>query len=466
MLAASRTRRLTLALPPYRAAFLGRCSLRSSAALKPRDEPDPAFVRPLGSVEEMFAAYGEIGGSSFSLAARIRGELNRDRLEASIHALQSSNEYLSLTICKNANGRRYFARTGERIPLRIVDLAATSWEAAMENELAMPFANDGTLVRVTALLGREGEHILVPTFHHSLADGLSGLAILKDLLLATSGYRPAMSGHATADTLEDTFGAAFQPALATMASTPPPPFPPPRNTWAYKRNRNPTIQGRALSPESTQRLVSRARSEGTTVSAALVAALSRTRYHRRGQATYPVPDGLRVLVPFDTKPYALPPTSMLGVFIGAVVLAVPPPPRLRLQVQVPTPDDFWAQARGLGHKIHGGKGRDEALGLACAAALQMERDASAEGVMGFMRTATDHEALLTNVGVVDRHVPGVCGGFEVKEVWPIALKTCIEGEDNVGVGTFGGRLRLVHSSLDGTEGLLDGMVQILEESCE
>jgi hypothetical protein len=328
----------------------------------------------------------------------------------------------------------------------------------MENEVTIPFPEDGTLVRVTALLGTGGEHILLPTFHHSLADGLSGIAILKDLLLATSGHRPAMSGHAIADTLENTFGAGFQPALATTASGPPPPLPPARNRWAFKRNRDPTIQGCALSPASTQRLISRARREGTTVNAALVAALARSRYKRRGEGTYPVPDGLRVLIPFNSRPYA-PPTSTLGVFIGALILAIPPP-----QLHVPTPDVFWAQARALGNEVHARKGRDEALGLACAAALQMGHDASPEAVMGFMRTATDHEALVTNIGVLD--VPRVCGGFEVQEVWGLALKTCIEGEDNVGAGTFGGRLRLVHCSLDGTDGLLDGMVQVLEESCE
>jgi len=83
--------------------------------------------------------------------------------------------------------------------------------------------------------------------------------------------------------------------------------------------------------------------------------------------------------------------------------------------------------------------------------------------MEFMRTATDHEALLTNMGVLD--MPKICGGFEVKEVWAAAFKSCIQGEDNVGVGTFGGRLHLVHSSLEGTEGLLDGMVKVLDESC-
>jgi len=427
-------------------------------AARPEDDTDPAFVRPLGSVEEMFAAYGEIGSISYSMAARVRGELNRDRLEAGIDVFQRSNEHLSLTIRTGSNGRRYFARSPQRIPLRVVDLAATSWEEVMENELTAPFPEDGTLVRVTALLGRDGEHILLPTFHHSLADGLSAITILKDLLLATSGRQPALAGHGIADTLEDTLGPAFQETLTTMASMPPPPFPPPRNRWAFHRDRNPAVQGRALTAPATQRLVRRARAEGTTVYAALVAALARARYERRGAGTYPeAPDGLRLLVPFNSRAYAPPPTSAVGLFIGAFVLTLPPP-------RLPTPDVFWAQARESGTLVHAQKGRRSALGLAGAAALQMAHDASPQAVMQFMRVATDHEALLTNMGVLD--VPKVCGGFEVQEVWAAGFKTCIEGEDNVAVGTFGGRLSLVHSSLEGTEGLLDGMLKVLEESCE
>ena len=461
---AARTARTALSFS-RRLPSQARCGFRSLTAVKqlaaasavqPQEEIGPAFVRPLGSVEEMFAAYGEIGCVTYSMAARVKGDLNRERLEAGIDVLQRSNEHLSLTIRTDPSGRRYFARSTERIPLRIVDLATTGWEKAMENETTIPFPEDGTLIRVTALLGNEGEHVLLPTIHHSLADGLSGIAILKDLLLATSGHQPAMTGHGVAQTLEETFGPAFPETMKAVSSMPPPPFPPPRNNWAYKRDHNPTVQGRVLSKESTQRLIRRAKWENTTVYSALIAALARARYERRGEDTYPTPDGLRLLIPFNSRPYA-PPTATVGLFIGAFVIAVPPP-------QLPTPEMFWTQARTSGQQVHSQKGRYNALGLACATALQMGHDASPEAVMQFMRVATDHEALLTNMGVLD--IPEVCGGFEVKDVWAAGFKSCIQGEDNVGVGTFGGKLRLVHSSLDGTEGLLDGMVGILEENCK
>ncbi len=95
----------------------------------------------------------------------------------------------------------------------------------------------------------------------------------------------------------------------------------------------------------------------------------------------------------------------------------------------------------------------------------MRRDAGAEAVTDFMRSATDHDALLSNLGVLDPDLArGRCGAFDVEAVWAPALRTCIDGEDIVGASTFAGRLHLVHSTLDGTPDLLDGMVELLE-SC-
>jgi len=547
MLPKVHTKRLALSLSHFRPIIPQRCTFRTSAVFKPkpnskpkeRDElggADPGFIRPLGSVEEMFAAYSEIGASSFSLAVRIRGNLNRSRLESGIRRLQHSNGHLSLAIrtstSSSQNGRRYFARSEEPIPLRVVDLSSTKkWEEAMEADLAMPFPNDGPLVRITALLGDrkkereegeeegEREHILVPTFHHSLADGLSGVAIIRDLVQAISGHHPStISGHGTSragyesspighfvggssggvshgigETLEHTLGEAFPSALASLTSSPPPPeFPPPRNIWGYNRCGRPRIQSLALSCEFTKRLVARAKGEGTTVSAVLVAALAQARYSLRKGEAYPGAgdgestdkdgDGLRVLVPFDARGYAktCSETSRatlgvgMGVFIGAVVLAVPPllplstvsTPRIEIPSETlpqTQTQKIWTQARTLGTQIHGQKSLTSTLQLACSATLQMQRDATSREVMEFMRTGTDHEVLVTNLGILDSHLPRKIGDFEVQEIWPVALKTCIQGEDNIGVATFGGKLRLVHVSLDGAEGLLHRMVEILEE---
>lgn len=63
-----------------------------------------------------------------------------------------------------------------------------------------------------ALLGGEW-NVLVLTFYHAVVDGLSGVIVLRDLLLGISGQEPAIE-RPWGEIVEDWLGEDFNKALA------------------------------------------------------------------------------------------------------------------------------------------------------------------------------------------------------------------------------------------------------------
>ncbi len=394
-------REALVALPPLQAAGL------------------PEVIRPLGAVEEMFAAYAEAGCMTFSIVTKVRGEISHERLQAGVSDILRSHAQLGLAIRRGYNGRRVFTHSTERPPVTVLNIGAASWEEVVELELTLPFTDESALFRVTALVGGK-ENVLILTFHHGMADGLSGVAVTKDLLLAMSGAELPQRPDQTADTLEQCFGPDYATGLAAAANVKPPSFPPARNRWAAKRAQPPVVRSFVLSTEATDRLVARAKEERTTVHAALLAAMARARHSLRPEA-YPA-GGLRIMSPTNLRPHVSP-SSPIGVYVGGAITISPPPTPSSPAAEAwaatspwgskpptsfwgeasPTPSElvavpFWDEARALGDELAPQRGREAALGLVMAADLQMRRDPSANAATKFMRTATDHEGLISNLG--------------------------------------------------------------------
>lgn len=70
------------------------------------------------------------------------------------------------------------------------------------------------------------------------------------------------------------------------------------------------------------------------------------------------------------------------------------------------------------------------------------------------------DSVMTNLGVV--HLPDSYGALDLERLWPPALRS-IPGQNVVAAATLGGVLSLVHTSVDGTEGLLDMMLSLLDD---
>ncbi len=153
--------------------------------------------------------------------------------------------------------------------------------------------NGGELARVVVMEG-EGSCDLLLGMHHALGDGRSALGLLEDLMRAVDGLQLrsyAMAPHVD-QLLEEKLGVL--PNLRDM--TPPmenwhTPFLPYEQPWAAPETAS-------LSAEQTERLVRRARAEGSTVTGALAAAMVNGW---RKTATEWRAKPVRLMIPVDVR---------------------------------------------------------------------------------------------------------------------------------------------------------------------
>ncbi|KAK3935046.1 hypothetical protein QBC46DRAFT_453760 [Diplogelasinospora grovesii] len=349
------------------------------------------FLRPLGGVKDMFAAYSAVGCITFSIIARIRGELTKDHLQAGLKALQHCHKKLTLAISHSLNGRRFFVDSDKSAPLRVLESESTGWEEAVMQELVTPFVEEsGQLFRITALLDGV-DNILILTFHHTVADSIS------------AAEEPW--GETIKDWLSEDFIAAVTAAeyaeLPSSAVT--------HNKWAAKVKEASLVRLYVFSPKATARIVIKARREQTTVHAVLLAAIAQARYDLAPN-TYPA-EGLRLMTPIDVRPFARPldrPSSRVRVYITAAITSSLPPTASNLSTR------FWDEARALHLTVASSRDTSSATSLAVATELQMRRDASPGAVTEFMKITTDHEGRLSNLGKLEIDI--VYGNFEIISV--------------------------------------------------
>ncbi|KAK3935779.1 hypothetical protein QBC46DRAFT_453227 [Diplogelasinospora grovesii] len=366
------------------------------------------FLRPLKGVKDMFAAYSAVGYITFSIIARIRGQLTKDHLQAGLEALQHCHKKLTLAISHSPNGRRFFVNSDKSAPLRVLESESTGWEEAVMQELVTPFVEEsGQLFRVTALLDRV-DNILILTFHHAVADGISGTILLRDLLLLLSGQTLAAE-EPWGETIEDWLSEDFIAAVTAAECAELPSSAVAHNKWAAKVKEASLVRSYVFSPEATARIVIKARREQTTVHAVLLAAMAQARYDLAPN-TYPA-EGLRLITPIDVRPFARPldrPSSRVRVYITAAITSSLPPTASDLSTR------FWDEARALHLTVASSRDTSSATSLAVAAELQMRRDASPGAVTEFMKTTTDHEGRLFNLGKLE--IDTVYGNFEIISV--------------------------------------------------
>jgi hypothetical protein len=226
------------------------------------------FLRPLGPSEQYFWLSNQNSAKHFVLAAEVVGDTTVEAWVSAVAVAQLRHPLLRVSVEHGPDGQPWFREHANLpIPVRIVpEEESDAWQVEMAKELATPILLGGApLARVTLLRKRGGATLLL-AMHHSIADGLSGSFVIRDILEALSG-KPVQ--HLTLTEPQDNLCSA-------AAGTPPPPsahvYPP--ATWFRRDAGRPTVQALKLSKELTMKLRTHAREVGATVHGALVAAFS------------------------------------------------------------------------------------------------------------------------------------------------------------------------------------------------
>jgi hypothetical protein len=228
-------------------------------------------LRDLDAFEEFFWVVEQSVNISHAVVIEVSGTTTIEQWKDALDAIQIRYPLLSASIVKAPGERPFFEKTrGVSMPSRIAPLwDSLVLEEEMEKELQKSFGDgSGPLTRATLFHGRDRCVVMFAT-HHSSMDGKSHLLLVQDFLAS-------VAGEDLGDPLE------VQPGLGQLLGLPAP--------AEYVKK----LEARSVAPEDrirvempkvhvhrlqlameeTEVLLERAKDEGTTVHAALVAALA------------------------------------------------------------------------------------------------------------------------------------------------------------------------------------------------
>jgi NRPS condensation-like uncharacterized protein len=242
-----------------------------------------SVVRKLGLVEHLFEALHSMGAMLYVNIVRVQGVLSCDVLRTSIDLLQRRHPLLQVYLQKSDNGFCFCTHGNLIIPLRVIERQhERQWIEIAEDELCQKFSNEfEPLCRIT-LLQESGElstNELIVTFHHAIADGISAVHFIHELL---SCYQHLVEGN----TISPMESLPLLPSLEQLLETylaesgaqiiPSPTNPSPAliiEQAAPVCDRQTRLMTREFNQDLTLKIKNRCRHEQTTVHGALCAAM-------------------------------------------------------------------------------------------------------------------------------------------------------------------------------------------------
>jgi hypothetical protein len=252
-------------------------------------------LRDLDAFEEFFWLVEQSAPMFHAVVVEVNGATTIEQWKDALDAIQIRYPLLSASIRKVPGKRPFFEKvSGVLMPLRTAHLTdSLVLEEEMEKELQKSFGDgSGPLTRAT-LFHASGRSVVMFATHHSSMDGKSHLLLVQDLLASVagedlggplevkSGVGQLVGLPAPAEYVKWLEGRFVAPDDGTTVEMP-----------------TVRVQRLQLSVEETGVLLERAKEEGTTVHAALVAALTLAgKRHSREWNVGPV----RCMSPIDIR---------------------------------------------------------------------------------------------------------------------------------------------------------------------
>ena len=261
--------------------------------------------RDLGAFEHLYWLYNQFNPMDFATVAKLYGQFSCDQLAMALRQVQQRHPLLRVRIAIDATEQPKFVETDGEIPIRWVARTDDQhWQQELEVELSCSVGwQVAPLLRIVLLQsGAESELIIV--CHHAIADGLSGVYLVRDILQALDGKQFERTALSTVLSLESALPGIVPYPEATAKPTD---YLPP-----LSHRPRPHVRSIFLSTELTQQLLHRSRAEGTTIhgaiSAAFLFALTQQDFKPR--------DAIGCLHPVNVRPQlSLPILNGVGLYI-------------------------------------------------------------------------------------------------------------------------------------------------------
>lgn len=239
--------------------------------------------RPFCATERGVDACDRMASLSFTVVARVRGDLPSQRLQHALDRLERRHPLLRAGIVRGA--WRLDFRWGAAAPIPLQEREAPPDRVAAEAEFTLrqrPWTDEGPRAELLVLRHGVADCSLLLTLHHLISDGSSGILLMRDLLAVAAGEALALPEVIDSPGLN-----AFVPARWTVGKAWPAMLQVSLRSLLRRaplRLRQPHGHGdrqRALRlnllqlPEPvTQALCARARRDGLTVHGIIAAAMS------------------------------------------------------------------------------------------------------------------------------------------------------------------------------------------------
>jgi Condensation domain len=408
--------------------------------------PEPELARLLGCGERFFRLYAMVYPVHFCLVAQIAGSLDSRAVAAAFQQIRWRHPALRVGIVDHAETGPMFRETDDEIELGVSPKhAGADLPDIISGELNRPFDSvAGPLMRATIIWASDGASIVL-TFHHAIADALSGVRIIHDLMRALAGER--LDQLPPLPPLEAVIaGSPTAPAMARDVA--------PRNDNACNAGERRWMPDGLSAHVSllgwdeteTDRLTRCCKAHGTTVHGAICAAAARH---------LPASDAgtVGIVSPMDARRIAGIETGGCGVFIGACTLETPSTSR----------GSLWKDSRDIVRGLQAARSPAAVAGMLHGIATLLPPTAGADRMHVFLCSQPQSAAVISNLGVLP--LAEDYGPLKLKAVWGPAMLTNLPADrQTIGISTFAGRLRMVHQSYQPIPGLLQRVRKTLLEA--
>ncbi|RZK91716.1 MAG: hypothetical protein EOO62_34105, partial [Hymenobacter sp.] len=150
------------------------------------------LVRPLGALERMLHRHSEVYPIHFSVAAELTGEFTPKQLQDALAAVQLRHPLLRVHLEDHPETRLGFYQPTvvPTIPLAVFEASdGYTWQQLAATEVSLRFdPRVAPLVRAVLLRQGPAAATLILSFDHPIADGMSAVFILEDILAVLNGH--------------------------------------------------------------------------------------------------------------------------------------------------------------------------------------------------------------------------------------------------------------------------------------
>jgi NRPS condensation-like uncharacterized protein len=397
------------------------------------------FVRSVDSLERLFYRFSERNPAHFSIVAEFGVTLTEAKVRTALLAVQQRHPHLSVHVEDHPGSRLGFYRADAVAPIDLtVHETGEPWQSVAAAELAHPFdRSQAPLMRAVLVNGPSGSTIVL-TFDHTIADGISSVIVMNDLVNALNGRTepPLDVPPSVEDLIARTLAAPedqgtngpSDPRMAAPTSVRPfdgiPPY----------------VHTVTLDGADTAQLVNLCRAEQTTVHAAILAAASRSHAMLLGT------DFVRVLSPINIR-------SLIDAGDGCADY-------FSCTTTAMSPSDgtaFWDHARAVTAELSVARSAPAVAAASATIQQAITVDAECATTEQFFTTGMPCDVLITNLGVQDLQVDGP---IRPTALWGPVVESQMD-DFAVGVITYEGRLRMTACGYLPTEAFLDGVTAML-----